>query len=154
MTTDARWLLERSYDELQVGDKQRCPRERTITETDFVMWCSLTGDWFYMHVDTPAADASSFGKRVAPGMMIWAYGGGLGVPGHSRAIVANYGADKIRFTRPVFIGDTIRLELEVLAKADKDPGRGVIDLAWNLFNQNDEPVCISVLKILMGPASP
>jgi acyl dehydratase len=146
------WLLERNYSDLQVGERQRC-RARTITEADIVMWCSLTGDWFWPHVDAPAAAESIFGQRVAPGMMIWAFGGGLGVPAHSRTIVANYGADKLRFTKPVFIGDTIRLELEILAKSDREPGRGVVDVGWNLFNQRGEAVCVSVVKILMADAN-
>ncbi len=146
------WLLERNFSDLQVGERQSC-RARTITETDIVMWCALTGDWFWPHSDAPAAAKSMFGQRVAPGMMIWAFGGGLGVPAHSRTIVANYGAERIRFTKPVFIGDTIRLELEILAKSEREPGRGVVDLGWNLFNQHDEPVCVSVVKILMADAA-
>ncbi|HEV3158177.1 MAG TPA: MaoC/PaaZ C-terminal domain-containing protein [Candidatus Baltobacteraceae bacterium] len=146
---DHRWLLERNYSELKIGDRQLC-RGRTITEADIVMWCSLTGDWFYVHVDKVAAERDSiFKQRVAPGMMIWAFGGGLGVPAHSRTIVANYGAEKIRFSRPVFIGDTIRLELEIVGKTEKKPGSGVVDVGWNLFNQNDEAVCLSVVKVLM-----
>ncbi len=149
----ADWLLERNYSDLQVGERQRC-RARTITEADIVMWCSLTGDWFWPHVDAPAAAKSIFGQRVAPGMMVWAFGGGLGVPAHSRTIVANYGADKLRFTKPVFIGDTIRLELEILAKRGRPGGGGVVDVGWNLFNQRDEAVCVSTVKLLMTDAVP
>jgi len=145
---DHRWLLERNYSELQIGQRQLC-RGRTITEADIVMWCSLTGDWFYVHVDAVEAAKTQFGQRVAPGMMIWAFGGGLGVPAHSRSIVANYGAENIRFTRPVFIGDSIRLELEIVAKSDKAPGRGIVDVGWNLYNQHGQAVCISVVKVLM-----
>ena len=59
-----RFLLYRSYDELEVGQTQRT-RGRTITETDIVNWCSLTGDWFYPHIDSVAAERSMFGQRVA-----------------------------------------------------------------------------------------
>ncbi|MEO6991862.1 MAG: MaoC/PaaZ C-terminal domain-containing protein [Candidatus Baltobacteraceae bacterium] len=142
-------LLARRYDELTLGERQTT-RARTITETDIVMWCSLTGDWFWIHSDRERAEASSFGQRIAPGMMVWAFGAGLGVPPDSRTIVANYGAERVRFTKPVLIGDTIHLEIEVVAKNDKQPGQGVVDFRWDLINQRGETVCASVLRVLQG----
>jgi 3-hydroxybutyryl-CoA dehydratase len=143
-------LLARPYSALTIGDKQTT-RARTITETDVVMWCSLTGDWFWIHSDRVRAEASTFGQRIAPGMMVWAFGAGLGVPPDSSTIVANYGADRVRFTKPVFFGDTIHLDLEVLAKTDKNAGQGIVDLRWDLVNQRGETVCASVVKVLVGP---
>jgi len=142
-------LLERPYAELRVGDSEGT-RGRTITEADVVQWCALTGDWFWVHSDKVRAEASPFGARIAPGMLVWAYSAGLGVPPDSNTIVANYGAESMRFTKPVFIGDTIRLELEILSKTDKRAGQGVVDVRWDVYNQRDEPVCVSVVKILMG----
>ncbi len=142
-------LLSQKYADLRVGDVERT-RSRTITEADIVNWCALTGDWFWIHSDAPRAEASPFGARIAPGMLVWAYSAGLGVPPDSTTIVANYGAEKLRFTKPVLIGDTIALELEVLAKSDKQPGQGVVDFRWDVINQRDEKVCVSVAKILMA----
>jgi len=141
-------LLERSYSDLRVGDSERS-RGRTITESDVVQWCALTGDWFWIHSDRERAEASPFGARIAHGMLVWAYSAGLAVPPDSDTVVANYGAESVRFTKPVLIGDTIHVELEVLAKVDKQPGRGVVDLRWDVFNQNGEKVCASVAKVLM-----
>ena len=93
-----RFLLFRTFDELQVGDTQST-RGRTITETDIVNWCSLTGDWYYPHIDKVAAERSMFGQRVAPGIMVFAIGTGLGVPADSTTILANYGSDKLRYPR-------------------------------------------------------
>ena len=73
-----RFLLYRTYDELEVGQAQRT-RGRTITETDIVNWCALTGDWFYPHIDRVAAERSMFGQRVAPGIMVFALGTGLAI---------------------------------------------------------------------------
>jgi acyl dehydratase len=145
-------LLERSYSELRIGDRETT-RGRTITETDVVQWCALTGDWFWIHSDRVRAEASPFGERIAHGMLVWAYSAGLAVPPDSDTIVANYGAESVRFTKPVLIGDTIHVELEVLAKSDKQPGRGVVDLQWDVYNQKNERVCASVAKVLMSDRS-
>jgi acyl dehydratase len=142
-----RFLLFRTFDELQVGDTQTT-RGRTITETDIVNWCSLTGDWFYPHIDKVAAERSMFGQRVAPGIMVYAIGTGLGVPGDATTILANYGADELRYTKPTWIGDTIHLEIEVLDKDDRDAKTGVVTYRWDIANQNDVTVCASKLKIL------
>src|ERR1017187_960764 len=113
-----RFLLYRTYDELEVGQTQRT-RGRTITETDIVSWCALTGDWFYPHIDKVAAERSMFGQRVAPGIMVFALGSGLGVPSDATTILANYGTDRLRYTAPTWINDTIYLDIEVIEKSDR-----------------------------------
>jgi acyl dehydratase len=142
-----RFLLFRTFDELEVGDVQTT-MGRTITETDIVNWCSLTGDWFYPHIDKVAAERSMFKQRVVPGIMVYAVGTGLGVPADSTTILANYGADDLRYTKPTWIGDTIHLEIEVLEKDDRDAAAGVVTYRWDIANQNGETVCASKLKIL------
>jgi 3-hydroxybutyryl-CoA dehydratase len=142
-----RFLLFRTFDELQVGDAQKT-RGRTITEADVVNWCALTGDWFYPHVDQVAAERSMFGQRVVPGIMVYAVGTGLGVPADSTTILANYGADSLRYTRPTWIGDTIHLLIEVLDMEDRDAKTGVVTYRWDIENQNGDTVCASQLKIL------
>lgn len=142
-----RFLLYRTFGELTVGDTQRT-RGRTITETDIVSWCALTGDWFYPHADAVAAERSMFGQRVAPGIMVFALGTGLGVPADATAILANYGSDELRYTKPTWIGDTIHLEIEVAETADRDATSGLVTYRWDIANQNDVVVCTSKLKIL------
>jgi 3-hydroxybutyryl-CoA dehydratase len=142
-----RFLLFRTFDELQVGDTQST-RGRTITETDIVNWCSLTGDWYYPHIDKVAAERSMFGQRVAPGIMVFAIGTGLGVPADSTTILANYGSDKLRYPRATWIGDTIHLEIEVIEKEDRDAATGIVTYRWDVLNQNGDTVCASQLKIL------
>ncbi|MCL4313016.1 MAG: MaoC family dehydratase N-terminal domain-containing protein [Actinobacteria bacterium] len=144
-----RFLLYRTYDELTIGDTQRT-RGRTITETDIVSWCALTGDWFYPHTDKVAAESSMFGQRVAPGIMVFAIGTGLGVPADSTTILANYGSDNLRYTKPTWIGDTISLDIEVVEKADRDERSGLVTFRWDILNQNGDTVCASQLKLLMA----
>lgn len=142
-------LLHRYYDELAVGD-HGATRGRTVTETDIVNWCALTGDWFLLHSDKEYAEASMFGQRIAPGMMILAFSGGLGVPPDSRTILANYGSDQVRYPRATFIGDTVHLEMEVVERKERDDRSGIVDFRWDMVNQNDETVCASRLRVLMA----
>jgi acyl dehydratase len=142
-----RFLLYRTFDELTVGDRQRT-RGRTITETDVVNWCALTGDWFYPHTDKVAAERSMFGQRVAPGIMVFALATGLGVPADATTILANYGTDRLRYTKPTWLGDTVYLDIEVLEKSDRDSKTGLVTYRWDVLNQDAETVCVSQLKIL------
>jgi 3-hydroxybutyryl-CoA dehydratase len=142
-----RFLLYRTFDELEVGQTQRT-RGRTITETDIVNWCALTGDWFYPHIDAVAAERSMFGQRVAPGIMVFALGTGLGVPSDATTILANYGTDRLRYTAPTWINDTIYLDIEVIEKSDRDAKSGLVSYRWDVLNQNGVTVCASQLKIL------
>jgi len=142
-----RFLLYRTFDELNVGDRQRT-RGRTITEADVVNWCALTGDWFYAHIDKVAAEASMFGQRVVPGIMVFACATGLGVPADSTTILANYGTDNLRYAKPTWIGDTVYLDIEVLEKEDRDVKAGLVTYRWDVMNQNTELVCTSQLKVL------
>lgn len=143
-------FLNRYFDEIEL-DEKLVSRGRTITESDIVQWCALTGDWYVLHTNAHYAANTRFGQRIAPGLLVLAYAAGLGIPADAPAIVANYGTDNIRFTAPTFIGDTLHLEARVLSKETKREGRdGVIRLEWNMFNQNGVMVMKSDLQILMA----
>jgi len=143
-------LLGRWYDDLAVGDRM-ASHGRTVTEADIVMWCTLTGDMFRLHTDRHYAERSMFGQRIAPGLMVNAFMAGLGVPPAGEAILANYGTDELRFTAPVFIGDTVHLDAEVVEKKERRPGRdGVVTFRWDALNQNGRKVMASRLMCLMA----
>jgi 3-hydroxybutyryl-CoA dehydratase len=142
-------LLSCCFEDLEVGRRQRT-RGRTVTEADIVTWCSHTADWYWLHSDAVAARDSLFGQRIAPGIMVYAFATGLGVPAGSRTILANYGADKIRYPRATYIGDTIHLEAEVLSLAPRDDTSGVVTLRWDAVNQDGWTVCASTLKVLLA----
>ena len=115
-------FLDKYFDEIGVGERFRS-RGRTITETDIVQWCALTGDWYVLHTDAHYAAGTRFGQRIAPGLLVVAYAAGLGVPSDAPAVVANYGSNSLRFVAPTFIGDTLHLESEVLEKTVKRDGK-------------------------------
>jgi acyl dehydratase len=64
-------------------------------------------------------------------------------------VVAFYGVDKLRFTRPVFIGDTIHVVKKVTGREQKGAGRGVVTFETTVLNQNDEPVIVYTDKVLV-----
>lgn len=143
-------FLAKYFDEIELGERF-VTRGRTVTETDIVQWCALTGDWYVLHTNAHYAEQTRFGQRIAPGLLVHAIAAGLGVPPDAPAIVANYGTDALRFVAPTFIGDTIRLKGEVIGKTDKRQGKdGVLKLNWNVYNQNDTLVLTSDLQILMS----
>jgi len=140
-------VLDRYYDELEVGTTWRS-RGRTITEADIVMFAALSGDWYPLHTDKEWAAKTQFGQRIAHGLLVLSVCSGLWniAPG---TVVAFYGIDKLRFTAPTFIGDTIHVELEVLAKEDRGPDQGVVTFQLEAKNQRNETVMVATKKILM-----
>ena len=141
-------MLDKFYDELEVGMKWKS-RGRTITETDLVLFSAFTGDWYPLHTDQEYAAQTSFGQRIAHGMLVLSVASGLMqiAPG---VVVAFYGIDRVRFTAPTFIGDTLHIEMEVLEKNDRGPDQGVVTFRFDVFNQRGEKPCMAVLKILLS----
>lgn len=147
-----RYLLDTDFDQLEVGALQ-VTRGRTVTEADVVNWCALTGDWFALHADKEYAKRSMFGQRIAPGMMVLAFTGGLGVPPISDALLANYGSDRVRYPHPTYIGDTVHAEFEVEDLRIRDEETGIASFRVDMVNQHGQTVMASKLKVLMRRAS-
>ncbi|MGH7178973.1 MAG: MaoC/PaaZ C-terminal domain-containing protein, partial [Tepidisphaeraceae bacterium] len=83
-------FLDQHFDEIAVGDRV-VSRARTVTESDVVQWCALTGDMHVLHTDAQYAAATRFKQRIVPGFLLLAYSAGLAIPHDAPAIVANYG---------------------------------------------------------------
>jgi len=142
-------LLEYHFDELTLGQSELSPR-RTITETDVVHWSMFTGDWFPMHSDAVHAAESMFGQRIAAGLMILAISGGLVVPASTRSIIANYGNERVRYPAPTFIGDTIQVKVSIIKLEPRDATSGLMDMEWDVLNQNGTIVCNAVFRVLLA----
>ncbi|MEW6441280.1 MAG: MaoC/PaaZ C-terminal domain-containing protein [bacterium] len=147
--------MEKVYmEDYQVGEKLVSPG-RTITETDIVLFAALTGDWHPLHTNVEYAAKTIFGERIAHGMLVLVIGSALGfrlgqyvfLP---KSFIAFYGMDSVRYTGPVKIGDTIRLEVEVTELKGKDAERGIVTTRNAIKNQRGEDCCIFVSKILCG----
>jgi monoamine oxidase len=114
---------------------------RTITETDFVVHAGHTGDFFPHHMDAEFAKTTPFGQRVAHGTMVFAIGIGLTAT-LINPVAFSYGYDRLRFVRPVFVGDTIRTRVTIVAKEDdpKRPEAGRVIERCEVINQRGEVV--------------
>lgn len=137
----------RYYRDFQVGDRLMT-RGRTVTEADIVMYAALSGDWYPLHVDAEYAKRTPFGERVAHGLLIVSMAFGL-MPLSDIAILAVSEIEKIKFHSPSRIGDTVRVEMEILEKSEKDQNKGLITAMIIISNQRKEKVATAILKMLL-----
>ena len=131
-------------EDFRVGEKAVSPG-RTVTETDVVMFAGISGDWNELHTNAEYMKNSVFGQRIAHGMLTLSIASGLSLRVKQRQpveVLAFLGMDNVRFTAPVFIGDTIRVESEVLeARPSKSrPETGILKFKNTVKNQRDEAV--------------
>ena len=136
------------FEDFKVGDKMAPTRARTVTETDIVNFASLTGDWYPLHTDVEFAKKSMFGERIAHGMLVLSIASALAPP-YDLAFLAFYGIDRVRFTAPTKIGDTIHVEAEVVDTKDKGD-TGVVTLRSFVKNQRGEEVTVWDAKVLLA----
>jgi len=132
------------YDEWQVGDRLTHDIRRTVTETDNLLFSTMTHNPQPLHLDAEAAKASEFGQILVNGTFTFALMVGLSVGDTTLGtLVANLGYDKLVMPKPVFIGDTLRAETEVVELRDSKsrPDAGLVTFRHVLLNQRDEPVC-------------
>ena len=153
-TTDSVHPFRKHFDELQVGDTL-VTGTRTITLDDVVNFANFSGDRFYAHMDDEAARANGiFEGRVAHGYFIVSAAAGLFVDPAPGPVLANYGLEKLRFTKPVYPGDTIGVRLTVKQKTAKDTPeggipQGVVEWDVEVRNQHDEAVAVySILTLV------
>ena len=136
-------------------DSVSTSRSRTVTEADIVNFAGLSGDFIELHVSETYAAQGPFGKRIAHGALVFSISTGLTVQTIKidDTVIAFYGMDKLRFTRPVFIGDTIHVVKKVIAKERKGADRGVVTFETTVLNQNGETVIIYTDKLLVKARS-
>ena len=131
------------FEEYELGHV-RVTYGRTITETDFVVHAGHTGDFFPHHMDAEFMKTQQFGQRIAHGTMVFAIGVGL-TASVINPVAFSYGYDRLRFVKPVFIGDTIHSRVTIVAK-DDDPKRrdfGRVVERTEVLNQRDEVVLVA-----------
>ena len=130
----------RHFEDYAVGEVRKTTG-RTITETDFVVHAGHTGDFFPHHMDAEFMKETPFGQRIAHGTLVFSVGVGL-TASVINPVAFSYGYDRLRFIKPVFIGDTIRTRTTVSAKEDdpKRPDSGRVIERVEVVNQRDEVV--------------
>jgi acyl dehydratase len=134
----------RFFDEWQVGDKVAHAVTRTVTETDNLLISTLTHNPQPMHLDAEAAKQSEFGQILVNSCFTFSLTVGISVGDTTLGtLVANLGFDEVKFPKPVFYGDTLRIESEVLAlrESGSRPNAGIVTWGHRAINQRDEVVC-------------
>ena len=131
------------FEEFSVGQKFDHPIRRTITEADNVWFSALTHNPAPLHLDAEYMKQSEFGKPIVNSCLTLAFMVGISV-GETTVgtTVANLGWDEVRFPKPLFHGDTIHIQTEVLELRDSKsrPANGIVIFAHRAYNQHDELV--------------
>jgi len=129
------------FEEFEEGDQVEGVG-RTITETDVVNFASISGDWNLIHTDVEYSKDQMFGQRVAHGLLILSIASGMAVRlGFMEDTVLAFRALEWKFSKPVFIGDTVHLRVTIESKKlMKRMGGGLVVFKMEVINQNDE-VC-------------
>lgn len=137
-------MAGRYFDEWSIGDRIVHDIRRTVTETDNLLFTAMTHNPQPLHLDAEFAAASEFGQILVNGTFTFALMVGLSV-GESTlgTLVANLGYDKLAMPNPVFLGDTLRAESEVieLRPSKSRPRAGIVTFFHLMRNQRDEIVC-------------
>ena len=137
-------MAGRYFDEWQIGDRIQHAVTRTVTETDNLLISALTHNAQPMHLDAETAKASEFGEILVNSCFTFSLTVGISVGDTTLGtLIANLGFDEVRLPKPVFYGDTLRVESEVLAVRDSAsrPTAGIVTWEHRAINQRDEIVC-------------
>ena len=131
------------FEEFSVGQRFDHPIRRTITEADNVLFTTMTHQPASLHLDAEYMRRTEFGKPLVNSCLTLGLMVGISVNETTHGTtVANLGWDEVRFPKPLFHGDTIRIQTEVLEVRDSKsrPDNGIVVLAHRAFNQHDELV--------------
>jgi acyl dehydratase len=132
------------YNDYEIGQSREAGG-RTITEADIVIHAGQTGDFFPHHMDAEWCKTQPFGQRMAHGTLIFSVAVGM-TAGEINPAAMTYGYDRLRFVKPVFIGDTIRCRVTIKEKRDD---KSIVVESLEAINQRGETVmaCEHLLKV-------
>lgn len=132
---------ERYFEDYALGETRQT-LGRTITEADVVLHAGQTGDFYPHHMDAEWCKTQPFGQRVAHGTLIFSVAVGM-TAGAVNPLAFSYGYDRLRFVRPVFLGDTIRVRVAIAETRDhKRPDQGMVVERLEVTNQRAETVLV------------
>ena len=141
------------FEDLGVGNTFDSPT-RTVTEADLVNFACLSADFNRLHVDAEFAKGTAYGQRIAHGLLVLAVMSGLvtrmQLNQHLEPSLMGLLDIQCRFPKPTFIGDTLRVRVEVAAKNETSrPDRGVVEFRRQVINQRGEVVVEGTWKLLV-----
>lgn len=137
-------MAGRWFDDLEVGQSFDHAIRRTVSEADNVLFSALTHNPAQLHLDEEyCRNETEFGRRLVNSTFTLGLMVGISVGDTTLGTaVANLGWDEVRFPKPVFVGDTLRIETEVLAlrESKSRPNQGIVTFAHRAYNQRGELV--------------
>ena len=136
-------VVDRWFEDYAIGER-RTTVGRTITEADIVLHAGQTGDFFPHHMDAEWMATQPAGRRIAHGTLILSVAVGM-TAGDINPKAMSYGYDRIRFIKPVFIGDTITVSADITEKSDHQRRAGTHGYVHELVsvtNQHSETVLV------------
>jgi oxepin-CoA hydrolase / 3-oxo-5,6-dehydrosuberyl-CoA semialdehyde dehydrogenase len=139
--------FRRHFEELAIGETLHTAA-RTVTLEDIERFADLSGDRFYLHMDEAAAKANPFfDGRVAHGYFVVSAAAGLFVDPDPGPCLANYGLERLRFTRPVYPGDTLRVALTCKQKSARE-GEDYGEVRWDVAVTNQDGDTVATYDVL------
>jgi len=143
-------IVGKHFEDFEAGEESMTAG-RTVTETDIVNFAGITGDWNEIHTNKELAESGPFKRRIAHGALVFSIATGLSVRMGQTAdtVIAFYGLDRLRFVKPTFIGDTIRVRQKVQEKSERDQKSGIVTMLNEVINQRDEVVVSYTAKVLL-----
>ncbi|MBP1931307.1 MaoC/PaaZ C-terminal domain-containing protein [Ammoniphilus resinae] len=141
-------MFNRYFDQYEIGEIWTS-RGRTITETDLVLFSAFSGDWYPLHTNKEYAANTPFQQRIAHGMLVLSVATGL-IQFEPDIIAAFYGMERVRFTNPTFIGDTIQVELRVIDLLERNSRGGIVTVIQEVKKQTSEIVTVAEMKLLVN----
>ena len=149
-------MSSRFFEDYEAGTT-RTTLGRTITETDIVIHAGQTGDFYPHHMDAEWCATQPFGQRMAHGTLIFSVAVGM-TAGEINPEALSYGYDRLRFIKPVFIGDTLRVRVTIKEKrgSPKSATHGIVVELVEALNQHDKTVlaCEHLLMVNRKKHSP
>ncbi len=146
------------YEEFEVGRRFQHKVHRTVTETDNLLFSALTMNPAALHLDAEYMKDTAYGKPLVNSVFTLGLMVGISIYDTTfGTTVANLGWEEVRFPKPVFVGDTLRIETTVLAMRESQSRKdtGIVTLEHRAFNQRNEEVasCRRVALMLKRPAA-
>lgn len=147
-------MNELFFEDYDLATPLRLTTGRTITEADIVFHAGQTGDFYPHHMDAAWCATQPFKQRIAHGTLVFSVGVGL-TAGLINPRAMSYGYDKLRFIRPVFIGDTLVSRVTITEKrAHKRLTHGLVSEKLEVMNQHRETVLVADHLLLVERRAP
>ncbi|MBI4898413.1 MAG: MaoC family dehydratase [Actinobacteria bacterium] len=141
----------RYFEDFELGATYKHVPGKTITEADDHLFCLITMNHHPLHLDDRYAAESQQGRNVVVGSLVYSIALGMSVRDVSGKAIANLATEGLKHTKPVFHGDTLYTESEVLemTPSESKPDRGVVKVRTDVYNQHNEIVTTFQRKVLV-----